>query len=192
MNAAEIENIKSRELTSNRSPAAIVAATLTILLCGYALFEALLMALDQDPLVATPETWWHWIATLPESANPYLLAGGGLALIALGLTLCVQGIREGRLARHSIRCEDAVLIVDDQVIAAALARRARLEATVGQGQVLVVIHGDHIEVQIRPTSGTPINREAVVASLEDELRINMIEPEPQVKVHISASGVIGQ
>ena len=184
--------IKARELTSGRSPAAIVLAVLIIVVCGYALFEASLKALGQEPLIATPETWWRWISTLPGDANDYALVAVGAALILVGITFFIHGVRTGHRARHSIECEEAVLVVDDQVLAAALARRTRLDAAVGEGQVLVIINGDHIEVQIRPTSGTPLSADTVLAGLEDELRINRVAPLPQVRVRISAGGVIGQ
>lgn len=184
--------IKARELTSGRSPAAIVLAVLIIVVCGYALFEASLKALGQEPLIATPETWWRWISTLPGDANDYALVAVGTVLILVGLTFFIHGVRTGHRARHSIECEEAVLVVDDQVLAAALARRTRLDAAVGEGQVLVIINGDRVEVQIRPTSGTPLSADTVLAGLEEELRINRVAPLLQVRVRISEGGVIGQ
>lgn len=192
MSDIEAATIRARELTSGRSPAAIVLAVLIIVLCGYALFEASLKVLGQEPLIATPETWWRWISTMPAEANSYVLTAGGIALTLLGLTFFLHGVRTGRRPKHSIQCDDAVLIVDDQVLAAALARRTRLDAAVGPGQVLVIVNGDHLEVQIRPTSGTPLGAETVIAGLEDELRINRVEPLPKIKVKISEVGVIGQ
>lgn len=184
--------IRERELTSGRSPAAIAAAALVILVCLYALFEAALKALGQEPLVATPETWWLWISTLPGSLPPAGLGAIGLASALFGLLLLVHGLRRGRRARHSLACEDAILIVDDQVLAASLARRARAEAGVGPGQVLVTVNGERVEVQLSPTSGTPVNPAAVVAGLEDELRLNLVEPAPRVYLRVAERGVVGQ
>lgn len=192
MSDLEDATIEARELTSGRSPAAIVLAVLIIVVCGYALFEASLKALGQEPLIATPETWWRWISTLPGDANIYALIAAGAALTLVGLTFFMHGVRTGLRARHAIECEEAVLVVDDQVLAAALARRTRLDAAVGRGQVLVIINGDHIEVQIRPTSGTPLSTDMVIAGLEDELRINRVAPLPKIRVKISEGGVIGQ
>ncbi len=84
MRTGQNEAIRERELTSGRSPAAIVIATLVILLCGYALLEAALKALGQDPLIATPETWWTWISLLPGDLNPFGLVASGLAAVLLG------------------------------------------------------------------------------------------------------------
>ena len=186
------DGIRGRELTSGRSPASIAAAALVILVCLYALFEAALKALGQEPLVATPETWWRWISTLPGNLPPAGLGAIGLALALFGLLLLVHGLRRGRRARHSLACEEAILIVDDQVLAASLARRARVEAGVGPGQVLVTVNGERVEVQLSPTSGTPVNPAAVVAGLEDELRLNLVEPAPQVHLRVAERGVVGQ
>lgn len=192
MNEEQIGEIRERELTSGRSPAAITAAALVILVCLYALFEAALKALGQEPLVATPETWWLWISTLPGNLEPAGLGAIGLASALFGLLLLVHGLRRGRRARHSLACEDAILIVDDQVLAASLARRARAEAGVGPGQVLVTVNGERVEVQLSPTSGTPVNPAAVVAGLEDELRLNLVEPVPRVYLRVAERGVVGQ
>lgn len=186
------EDIRQRELTSGRSPAAIMLASLVILGCGYALFEAVLKALGQDPLIAIPETWWLWISALPENSNSAILVLAGLAGVLVGALFLSLAVRRGRLARHSMGCEDAVLLMDDQVLAAALARRARLEAAVGPGQVLVVVNRDRVDVQVHPTSGTPISPSRVLSGLEDELRINAVEPRPQLNVRIAERGVIGQ
>ena len=192
MTLEERDEIRERELTSGRSPAAIVLAGLIILVCVYALFEAMLKAIGQQPLLAMPETWWHWIATLPGSVEPVTLALVGLASVLLGVLFLAHGLGKGRLAKHSMVCDDAVLIMDDQVLAATLARRARLEAAVGPGQVLVVVNREQIDVQVRPTSGTPLDPSVIMAGLEDELRINAVEPVPHIKVRVAESGVIGQ
>ena len=192
MNHDEHEEIRERELTSGRSPAAIVLAGLVILVCIYALFEAALKAIGQKPLLAMPETWWRWIATLPGNVDPSILAMAGLASMLVGLLFLVQAFRRGRLAKHSMGFQDAVLIMDDQVLAAALVRRARLEAAVGPGQVLVVVNREQIDVQVRPTSGTPLDPSTIIAGLEDELRINAVEPMPHIRVRVAESGVIGQ
>lgn len=192
MTTSKNEVIRERELTSGRSPAAIVTAVLIILLCGYALFEAALKSLGQDPLIATPETWWIWISGLPGDLNTVALAAAGLGAALIGIIFMAHGIRRGRLARHSMECQNAVLVVDDQVLASALARRARREASVGPGQVLVIVSGEHIEVQVRPTSGTPIVPSIILSALEEELRINAVNPLPIIKVRVAESGVIGQ
>lgn len=188
----QVPRIRERELTSGRSPAAITAAVLVILVCVYALFEAALKALGQEALVASPGTWWHWISTLPGSLEPAALGAIGLGTSVLGLVLLLHGLRRGRRARHGLGCEDSILIVDDQVLAAVLARRARSEAGVGPGQVLVTVNHERIDVQLSPTSGTPVDPVTIAAGLEEELRMNLVEPPPRVRVRVAERGVVGQ
>lgn len=189
---AQDARIRECELTSGRSPATITVAVLIVLVCLYSLFETALKALGQEPLVASPETWWHWISTLPGNLEPAGQGAMGLAAALLGLVLLLHGVRRGRRARHALACEDAVLIVDDQVLAAGLARRARADAGVGPGQALVTVHRERVDVQLSPTSGTPIDPALVVAGLEDELRSNLVEPAPRVFIRVAQRGVIGQ
>ncbi|MFL4474350.1 hypothetical protein ACIPVK_10155 [Paeniglutamicibacter sp. MACA_103] len=188
----ENADIRERELTSGRSPAAIAVAVLALPVCLYALLESALKALGQEALLAAPETWWHWISTLPGRLDPAAQVAIGLCALVFGLVLLVHGLRRGRHARHALACEDGVVLVDDQVLAASLARRARAEAGVGPGQAIVTVHRDRVEVQLSPTSGTPINPALVVAGLEDELRTNLVEPLPQVYIRVAERGVIGQ
>ena len=47
-------------------------------------------------------------------------------------------------------------------------------------------------MQVRPTSGTPVAPSAILAGLEEELRINAVEPMPYIKVRVAETGVIGQ
>ena len=186
------KGIRERELTSGRSPAAIAVAVLALLACLYALLETALKALGQEALLASPETWWRWSFALPGSLDPAGQVAIGLCALVFGVVLLVHGLRRGRRARHALACEDGVLVVDDQVLAASLARRARAEAGVGPGQALVTVNRDRVDVQLSPTSGIPVNPAHVVAGLEDELRTSLVEPLPQVFIRVSDSGVIGQ
>ena len=188
----EHTDIRERELTSGRSPAAVTVALLILLACIYVLLETALKALGQEPLLAAPDTWWSRVSALPAEMELAGHVAVGLCVMVFGLVLLAHGLRRGRRARHALACEDGVLIVDDQVLAAGLARRARAEAGVGRGQALVTVHRDRVEVQLSPTSGIPVNPANVIAGLEDELRTNLVTPLPQVFVRIAERGVIGQ
>lgn len=188
----EHTDIRERELTSGRSPAAVTVALLILLTCIYVLLETALKALGQEPLLAAPDTWWSRASALPGGSEIAGQVAVGLCVMVFGLVLLAHGLRRGRRARHALACEDGVLIVDDQVLAAGLARRARAEAGVGRGQALVTVHRDRVEVQLSPTSGIPVDPARVVAGLEDELRTNLVTPLPKVFVRVAERGVIGQ
>jgi hypothetical protein len=82
-------------------------------------------------------------------------------------------------------------VVDDEIIASALARRARLAANVTPEQVMVIVSQRQVTVNVRPTSGVPVSENAVLVAVLDELREMAPEPMPEVRVNVATSGVIG-
>jgi hypothetical protein len=190
--AEEKSRLERRELHSPRSGASIVAALAVTAVCLYLMFEAAMKSLGQDVWIRSPEQWWNWLAGLPGTAEPIVLAGGSMVLLGLGQNFLLQGILPGRRARHALPDPRAVVVVDNEVIAATLARRARTEAAIAPEQVLVVVSRSLVEVQVRPTSGIPVDPDRVRAAVEDELRQNRIDPVPDVRVRVAESGVLGQ
>ena len=72
-----------------------------------------------------------------------------------------------------------------------LPRRARLAANVTPEQVMVVVSQRTVLVNIRPTSGIPVNQDLVLAAVRDELDQMLLDPDPEVRVNVTSSGVIG-
>lgn len=192
MNDDERRRLQSHELHSARSTAAIIAAVLVTVVCLYFMFEAALKSLGQEAWIRSPDQWGQWLVGLPDSANPLVLAAGSLVVLALGLFFLLHGILPGRRARHAIPNDRAIVVVDDGVLASTLARRARTEAGVTPEQVVVIVSRNHVDVQLRPTSGIGIDAAMVHSAIEDELRDNRIEPTPDVRVHVAETGVVGQ
>ena len=186
------ERLAGRELRSSRAIAAVIAAVLVGLACLYLLLEAALKAIGQRPWLATPEEMAGWIHQLPGNVAPTVLGASGALILFLGLLFFLQGVLPGHLHRHRIPGRRGVVVVDDEVIAASLARRARIEAQVTREQVLVVVSRGLVDVRLRPTSGQPVDADAVQAAVEDEVRRARISPIPQVRVFVSSSGVVGQ
>ena len=113
---------------------------------------------------------------------------------------------EGRPASHNGQAENGSpesgsqaaevgsspsIVVDDEVIASALARSARLAANVTPEQVMVVVSQRQVMVSVRPTSGVPVEETSVLAAVQEELREMALVPLPEVRVNVSTSGVIG-
>ena len=83
------------------------------------------------------------------------------------------------------------VVVDDEVIASALARRARLAANVTPEQVMVVVSRRQVIVNVRPTSGVPVDGGAVRAAVDSELGEMALLPVPEVRINLASAGVIG-
>jgi len=188
---ARMERVLARETSSSRASAAVIAAILVIGLCGYALLETAVRAVGQPPWLIDPQTAADRITALPAGVAPLLLGVTGAVVFAAGLFFFLNAVLPGRRARHVLADPRAAVVVDDEVIASALARRARLAANVTQEQVMVVVSRRQVLVNVRPTSGVPLREADVRAAVEAELRAMAPSPMPEVRVNLAASGVIG-
>jgi hypothetical protein len=183
--------IVKRETHSSRAPLSVVVAVLVTLLAVYGLLEAILRAVGQPPWLVDPVTAARRLAALPEGTSPVLLGTIGVLLFLLGLICLGHAVLPGRRARHTIADPRVAIVVDDEVIASALARRARLAAGVTREQVMVVVSARAVQVNVRPTSGIRLDESRIRAAVEAELAQMALEPDPAVTVRLSTSGVIG-
>ncbi|MDQ0076384.1 DUF6286 domain-containing protein [Arthrobacter oryzae] len=188
---AGMRRILDRETRSSRAGVSGIAAVLVVALCGYGLLEAAVRAVGQPPWLIDPETAAERIIALPQGISPLLLGVIGAFTAMVGLFFFLNAVLPGRRARHLLSDPRAGVVVDDEVIASALARRARLAANVTQEQVMVVVSQRQVTVNVRPTSGVPVSENAVLASVLEELREMSPAPMPEVRVSVATSGVIG-
>jgi len=186
-----MSRILRRETHSSRAGAAVIAAVLVIILCVYALLEAGVRAVGQPPWLVDPTTAAERIIALPEGISPLLLGASGAVVPMVGLFFLLHAVLPGRRARHLLRDPRTAVVVDDEVLASALARRARMAANVTQEQVMVVVSRQTVVVNVRPTSGSRVSHDAVLAAVQAELEEMSPVPMPTVRVNLASSGVIG-
>jgi hypothetical protein len=190
----DMERILRRETHSSRAVVATVAAVLVIALAAYGLLEAAVHAIGQPAWLIEPQVAAERLVALPAGIPPLLLGAIGAVLAMVGLVFFLHGVLPGRRARHLLRRGPdpaGAAVVDDEVIASSLARRARLAANVAPEQVMVIVSQRQTEVNVRPTSGVPVDREAVLAAVRSELDAMALDPSPEVHVNVAPSGVIG-
>lgn len=186
-----MSRILRRETHSSRAGASVIAAVLVIILCVYALLEAGVRAIGQPPWLIDPTTAAERIIALPEGISPLLLGASGAVIAMVGLFFLLHAVLPGRRARHLLRDPRTAVVVDDEVLASALARRARTAANVTQEQVMVVVSRQLVVVNVRPTSGSRVSEEAVLTAVQAELEEMSPVPMPAVRVNLASWGVIG-
>jgi hypothetical protein len=186
-----LQRILKRETRSSRAGMAGLAAALVITACVYALLESALRAIGQPPWLIDPQTAAERLMALPGGVSPLLLGSLGGVVAMVGLIFFLNAVLPGRKSRHLLEDPRAGVVVDDEVIASALARAARTAANVTQEQVMVVVSQRLVVVNVRPTSGVPLHEERILAAVEDELRKMAPSPMPSVRVNVATSGVIG-
>lgn len=189
--SVDMQRILHRETHSSRAAAACIAAVLVIVLSLYALLESAVRAVGQPPWLIDPQTAAERIVALPNGIPPLLLGVIGAVVAAAGLFFFLSAVLPGRRARHLLDIPRVAVVVDDEVIASSLARRARLAANVTPEQVMVVVSQRQAIVNVRPTSGVPVSENAVREAVEDELRSMAPVPLPAVRIHLAGTGVIG-
>ncbi|MET1088699.1 MAG: DUF6286 domain-containing protein [Arthrobacter sp.] len=200
MSAQDKRRVLHRETHSSRAVVATVAAVVVVVLCAYGLLESAVHAIGQPAWLIEPQLAAERLVALPAGIAPLLLGAVGAVLAMVGLFFLLNAVLPGRRARHTLNVtgvgtaddwSSPAVVVDDEVIASALARRARLAANVAPEQVMVVVSRSQVVVNVRPTSGVPVDDDLVFAAVEHELAEMGLVPSPQVRVNLASSGVIG-
>jgi hypothetical protein len=207
-----MRRILYRETHSPRATVATVAAVLVMVFAAYGLLESAVHAIGQPAWLIEPQVAAERIVALPGGISPVLLGVIGAVLAMAGLFFFLNAILPGRRARHLLNGKygggpaemspetgdgpagqgnGPSVLVDDEVIASALARRARLAANVTPEQVMVVVSRRQVVVNVRPTSGVPVDEGLVFAAVQEELGEMALVPAPAVRVNVSTSGVVG-
>lgn len=190
----DMRRVVYRETHSSRAAAATTAAVLVMALAAYGLLESGVHALGQPAWLIEPQLAAERIVALPAGMPPLLLGATGAVVAMAGLFFLLNAVLPGRRARHVLSSPGntaPAVVVDDEVVASALARRARLAANVTPEQVMVVVSRRQVIVNVRPTSGIPVSGATVLAAVQAELDDMSLVPPPEARVNISTTGVVG-
>lgn len=187
----DMERVVRRELSPSRAILSGIAAFIVTVLAIYALLETGLRIANQPAWLIDPQSALDRFAQFPQGTNPLLLSVIGVLLLLMGAVFFGNGVVKSRRARHTLIDPRIAVVVDDEVIASALARRARLTAGVTQEQVVVAVSKRLVVVDVRPTSGVPLDGDAIRLAIEQELQEMRPMPIPQVRINIATVGVIG-
>ncbi|MCS5734591.1 DUF6286 domain-containing protein [Herbiconiux daphne] len=187
---APYKRLLRRESHSPRSTLAIVLAIVGIVACLYAATEIVLHLLGVAPLLAAPADIAAAIASI-SSVETWLLVVAGAVVALIGLWLVIVAIAPGRRARHRLVTERSAVVVDDEVIASALARTASRAALVSPDGVRASVSRRSAVVTMTPRSGQPIDRAAAAEAVQRELDESGLAPTLRSRTTIEKRGVVG-
>jgi len=182
--------ITRRETHSPRSTLAIVLAVIVILACALASTEIVLALASQKPLVARPGAVADLLVNMPRYPPATVIAVGVLAAI-VGLVLVIAALAPGRTARHVVATERTAAVVDNEVIASALARHAARAGNVDPDSVSVSVSHRQAVVRVTPVSGLPVDRASVISVVDRQLHEFGLRPRLNSKVIVAESGKVG-
>ncbi|KIS26098.1 hypothetical protein TV39_19045 [Arthrobacter sp. SPG23] len=181
-----------RELHSSRAAASAATATAAAGLLLWLALETALSAAGQQPLIVRPLDAGRWLAGTADSAAPSLLTAAGAGLGLAGLLFLVLAVAPGRRPRHALGSARAAIVADHEVIAAAISRAARRQAGVAPGQVSTTVGTRTVNVTVHPTSGIPVDADAVKAAVDVELGTYALPRRMRSSIRVSTKGVVGQ
>ncbi|MCS5723053.1 DUF6286 domain-containing protein [Herbiconiux sp. CPCC 203407] len=179
-----------RETHSPRSLVAIVLAALLILALAWVGTEIVIALLGAPALLVAPVDMFTSTVGLAD-APAAIVAAAGIGAAVIGLVLVIVALSPGRRARHVLASERTAVVVDNEVIASALARHASFAGNVDPDNASVSVSHRRAVVHLTPTSGIPVDRDEVTAETERRLAGYGLSPAVTARVHIAESGRIG-
>lgn len=182
--------IARRETHSPRSVLAIVLAVILILAAAYAVIEIILSIAGQKPLLVTPGNAAKGLVaanTLPV----WILFVAGIILALVGLWLIVSSFTSGRRARHLIQTDRAVTVIDNEVIASALARHASYAANTDPDNTRVSVTHTRAVVEMTPATGRDVDKGRIQDAVDEQLATYDVTPKLKSKVDIKKTGKVG-
>lgn len=169
MSTPALRRVVRRETHSPRTVAMFVAVILLILALAYIGIEIVLSLLAQPALLLGPAAAAGWLVGLPTFPAGLVIAGG-VVLALIGLVFIVLAVTPGRLSKHVLEAGDRAVIVDNGVIASALAQHLADETGIARDAITVGVGHRSVDVTVRPGAGIPLDRAEVGSVAEAELQ----------------------
>lgn len=184
MTTPALRRVVRRETHSPRTVAMFVAVILLILALAYIGLEIVLSLLAQPALLLGPAAAAGWLVGLPSAQPAGLVIAGSVVLVIVGLVFIWLAITPGRLSRHTIDAGDRAVVVDNGVIASALAQHLAEETGLARDDVTVGVGHRSIDVTVRPGAGIPVDKAAVQSAAEAELQTYRLTRRVRTRVRI--------
>lgn len=188
--SANNKRIIRRETHSPRSVAAISIACTLIVVIAWLGVEGVLSLLGQAPLVVSPRQLLVEIGAA-SSAVPVILATIALLCLLVGLGLIALAVLPGRRSRRHVDARTAVVVVSDELLASAVARKVASSASVSPNSVLVSIGKRSGIIRIRPVSGMSVDRDEIREVAETEFARAGTRSPLKFTVMVTNRGIVG-
>ena len=189
-NATLYRRIARRETHSSRATPAIIVAVLAVVALAWLVTETILAATGQRPLLLDPAAMVAGIVALPSVLPAYLI-GSGIVLAIIGVVLVVLALSAGRLGRHTIDDDRAVVVVHDEVVGSALVRTAADESSTDPDKAYATVSKRRATVRLTPSSGTTVDRDSVQRGVEERLQSFDLRPPVTSRIVIDKKGKVG-
>lgn len=183
MSTPVLRRVVRRETHSPRTVAMFVAVILLILALAYIGLEIVLNLAAQPALLLGPAAG-GWLVGLPTAQPEGLVIAGSVVLALIGIVFVVLAITPGRLSKHTLESDDRAVVVDNGVIASALAQHLSEETGLARDSITVGVGHRSVDVTVRPGAGIPLDKNAVRSAVEAELQTYRLTRKVSTRVRI--------
>lgn len=177
-----LRTVVRRETHSPRTVAMLVVVVLLLLALAYAAVEIILNLTGAQPLLVSPGEALNAVVAAPTALMPVAFIVGGIVLAILGLIVLVLALKPGRLSRHEMEWGERAVVVDNGVVASALAQHLSNESGIARDDIVVGVAHRAVDVTVRPPVGIPVD-EAQLRRIVDE-EVAAYKLTPGVRTHL--------
>lgn len=182
---AVYRRVLRRETHPSRTGASVVVASILSVL----LIAAIIVCVWVFVSPSFREGLTAWFTSVSSALDePVALIVAGLLAVLLAVLLLCFALLPGRRARRGRTTDRVALLVDDGVLADAVAHAVAARCGIGRGQVSATIDRRVVTVRLTPTSGVLIDQDAANESAEATLATIGFSAKP--KLIIARQGVI--
>jgi hypothetical protein len=147
-----------------------------------AMFVVLSLA-AQPALLLGPAAAAGWLVGLPTQPAGLVIAGS-IVLAVIGLIFIWLAVTPGRLSKHALEAGDRAVVVDNGVIASALAQHIADETGIPRDDITVGVGHRSVDVTMRPGAGIPLDQATVQSVAEQELQTYRLTRSIRTRVRI--------
>lgn len=182
MREGVLARIVRRETHSPRTVLAVVLLVIIMVAAAYGAAELVAHIAGAAPLVIAPHEALAAVAGVPdlEGSGASVAVAIGVVAALVGLLLLWLSFSPARRPRHESQISRYSVVVDNGVIASAVAENLRRELDLPKSSVVVGIGHRTADITIRPQPGQVVDRER--ASVIAEIELASYELRPPVKV----------
>lgn len=184
MSTPVLRRVVRRETHSPRTVATFVAVILLILALAYVGLEIVLNLAAQPALLFGPAAAGAWLVGLPTAQPAGIVIAGSVVLVVIGLVFLWLAIAPGRLSKHTLDAGDRAVVVDNGVIASALAQHLSEQTGLARENITVGVGHRSVDVTVRPGAGIPLEKSMVQSATELELETYRLTRSVRTRVRI--------
>ncbi|AOX45813.1 DNA/RNA endonuclease G [Microbacterium sp. BH-3-3-3] len=182
MTDAVLRTVVRRETHSPRTVAMIVVAVLLLLVLAYAAVEIVLNLVGQPALLVAPGEALNAVVAAPTALLPVAFIVGGIVLALVGVLVLVLALKPGRLSRHEMAWGERAVVVDNGVVASAVAQHLSNESGIARDDIVVGVAHRSVDVTVRPPVGIPVDEAELRRLVEEE--VTSYKLSPAVRTHL--------